>query len=534
MPRGNGSGRIYPHQRETNDTVETLGADIEIENYDNDLHETKDLEISNSTRRDYRNRIKRIILYWEANFAEYARVGVRSVSEVDQKDKALYYFDGAFKKDICYTGLNVKMFLKFLMHKKDRVDGKILSFNDIRKYKDAIIWGAKIAKTPLPRTFYEEVETYLNGYKKFAVQKKKEGKVAEEEADPITHTLFKLILNWAIGANNIYVWFWSLVQWNCMARGANVEPLGFHNISLGTDSMRFKYDDSKTKKSGEKLSTKNIYGNPFDYSQCFYFGLGIYCCIHANKLSSTEKLFINHGKKGKSATTRYQEQLVGLLSDKHDIVCQHIRVKHLNAYGMRKGSATLAACGTTAPPPVPSIARRGEWSMGSVLEVYWHFSEPGDQYLGRILVGLDPTDANFGTLPPHFTVVDPQNHPDIKRAAEMMFGPILAAHKDEEYNPAPLLYRSLASVIHHSDKLLEVIATHPGHDFNKIPILHDKALLERLKLLYTLDKTEGVLTEATGIPPHIETAVKLQVSLNFVRFYYIQMNTTNIIIFFII
>ena len=435
------------------------------------------------------------------------------MSEEDQKDITLYYFDGAYKKDIVYSGMNVKMFLKFLMQKKELGNGKVASFNDIRKYKDAVIWGSKTLKTPLPMAFYQETDSFLQGYKKLTVKKKKDGQIAEEEADPITHTLFKLLLHWVIKKNNIFVWFWSIVQWNCMARGANVDPLGFHNFTLGTDSIRAKYDDSKTKKAGEKLCFKNIYANPFDYSQCFYLGFGVYCCIFANKLSVHEQLFLKQGTKGRSAAVRYQEQLVGLLKDKHDIIRQHIRVDHFNAYGMRKGSATLAACGTTAPPPVPSIARRGEWSMGSVLEVYWHFSEPGDQYLGRILCGLDPTSATFGTLPPHFTVLDPTEHEDIKAAAEMMYGPILTAHKNEDYDPTALLYRCLASVVHHSDALLQVIAENPGHDFNKIPLLHEKPLLERLKGLVTTERTEGgVLMEATGIPPHIDTAVNLQVS----------------------
>ena len=131
MLRGNGSSYNLPHQQETNDTLEILGADIIIKNLEIELYETKDLEISCSIRRDCRKRIKRIILYWEANFEDYARVCIRSVLETDQKDKALYYFNGAFKKDIVYTGFNIKMFLKFLMCKKDCRDQKILSFNDI-------------------------------------------------------------------------------------------------------------------------------------------------------------------------------------------------------------------------------------------------------------------------------------------------------------------------------------------------------------------------------------------------------------------
>jgi hypothetical protein len=81
---------------------------------------------------------------------------------------------------------------------------------------------------------------------------------------------------------------------------------------------------------------------------------------------------------------------MGLVEANVEAVIHHIQISYMNAYGIRKGSATLAASGTTYPPPIPSIARRGEWSMGSVLDVYWHFSEPGDHYLGRILAGLDP------------------------------------------------------------------------------------------------------------------------------------------------
>ena len=153
--------------------------------------------------------------------------------------------------------------------------------------------------------------------------------------------------------------------------------------------------------------------------------------------------------------------------------------------------------------------------MGSVLEVYWHFSEPSDQYLGRILSGLDHVDATFEILPPHYTMIDPKNNIDAKRAVIMMHRLIIEGYKDKEHDPSALLYRYLASVVYHSDKLIQVIITCSGHDFSKIPILHDKTLLQRLKVLVTIDKTEGVLANATGIPPHIETAVKLQVSSYF-------------------
>jgi hypothetical protein len=45
---------------------------------------------------------------------------------------------------------------------------------------------------------------------------------------------------------------------------------------------------------------------------------------------------------------------------------------------------------------VSSIAARGKWSLGRVLDLYWHFAEPGDTFLGCILAGLDPSSEEFG------------------------------------------------------------------------------------------------------------------------------------------
>ena len=56
--------------------------------------------------------------------------------------------------------------------------------------------------------------------------------------------------------------------------------------------------------------------------------------------------------------------------------------------------------GTTAPPSVASVANQGEWSIGAVLDVYWHFAKPGDHYLGRVLSGLDPNHPDFSVLLP--------------------------------------------------------------------------------------------------------------------------------------
>jgi hypothetical protein len=46
------------------------------------------------------------------------------------------------------------------------------------------------------------------------------------------------------------------------------------------------------------------------------------------------------------------------------------------------------------------------WSMGLVKEHYLQFEKAGDQYLGRVVSGLDINDVSFAILPPHFECGD--------------------------------------------------------------------------------------------------------------------------------
>lgn len=96
------------------------------------------------------------------------------------------------------------------------------------------------------------------------------------------------------------------------------------------------------------------------------------------------------------------------------------------------------------PPPLPSVAQQGEWSQRSVFDVYYLFAEPGDQYLGWCLVGLDPNSIDFAVLPPYFTVG--LDDDDVTEAMSICFGDL-----GEHYNCSGLLSLLLASMIHAID-----------------------------------------------------------------------------------
>ena len=91
--------------------------------------------------------------------------------------------------------------------------------------------------------------------------------------------------------------------------------------------------------------------------------------------------------KKDTAATNHGEQLMSLIQPHLQEVANHMDVLRLTAYSNWKGSTTHAVSGTTMPPSTTSIARRGEWSIGVVLDCYWHFASVGDHYLGRPCIG---------------------------------------------------------------------------------------------------------------------------------------------------
>jgi len=505
----NTCGRRPRNQPITDDNVPIIGSDL-VQGNDvltDAIHSTMSKAMAPETRKNYRNRIARFIEYLKEHQPEYYQRGVRVVTDEMRADVSKYYFDK--KEDLIYSGLNVNFLMYYLASTDKNADGKLKSKGDIRKYRDAVSWGSKMAGEPLPSDFYQDMTRYIGAYNKKFAQAKKLGEVEEFSTDPIPLPVYRFLLRRSIETNNVFAWTWTLLQWNCMARSASIDCLAFHNFSVGLDSIIIKYDDSKADKTGEKLSEKNVYSNPLDWTMCTWLAIGIYCFLHQGNLVENERLFLKKGTKDGAGSMKYHEQVVGLVKGMEAFISPHMKFEKINPYGLRKGAATHAVSGTTAAPSIPSIARRGEWSIGSVLDVYWHFGSVGDHYLGRILCGLDPNDSSFSVLPPHWNLEDPLGNASIMKAMRSLYGPIMDGYTGRKENPSGILLRCLACIVYHSDSLRKTWVKYPGHDFSKLTILHDSLLLDDLKQLVTLQPTKGVLQAPTGIPPHIGLAVQV-------------------------
>ena len=229
--------------------------------------------------------------------------------------------------------------------------------------------------------------------------------------------------------------------------------------------------------------------------------------------SNRNTLFRNVNSDVGSGSHRYNSQLKKLFEGvMKAILPQFIRPDHANSHGTRKGAGVEATSGTTCPPPIPSVAARGEWSMGKVFDVYWTFAHAGDQYLGRILAGLDPNSANFACIPPHFE--EGLENSDINEAMNLCFKNIMDKNAEELPNIIGILLRFLACMVHHSDYLITtIISKNPANKLNQIPIFTDKDLLDRLKKLVSTKATSKI-PKASGIPPHTKQIVLMSDLIN--------------------
>jgi hypothetical protein len=198
-----------------------------------------------------------IFFFFSLNDKDYYSVGIRKLSKADCRRVTLDLFHYKNTHDLIYTGISVQMVKSFLAHKKQKADGNKSSYIQLCKYYDAILWGSQQAKQLLPGAFYEEFEKFLTSYRKETVDAKKEGKLDEQEVDPISWSLFKLILSWVLDTSNIFVWTYSILQRNnCMARSVNIGSIGFHNFRASKDHIVCCNDDTKMDKTGKMCTNK--------------------------------------------------------------------------------------------------------------------------------------------------------------------------------------------------------------------------------------------------------------------------------------
>ena len=62
-----------------------------------------------------------------------------------------------------------------------------------------------------------------------------------------------------------------------------------------------------------------------------------------------------------------------------------------------------ATSSSICPPPIISVASRGKWSLGKVLDLHWKWDELDNYYLNHMMASLNVKSQELSKLPPHFS-----------------------------------------------------------------------------------------------------------------------------------
>ena len=315
-----------------------------------------------------------------------------------------------------------------------------------------------------------------------------------------------------------------ILELNLMARSENVVDAHILHVHWEDDCLVFRFVKSKGDQIGRNRDQEwHVYANPHNPAICPVLALACYIFSNPGVFSVSEDEINNEQEdgeveaqvgdgvgrpascKGRLFPGDHQyDRFMGCL---HRIIEKYpneffalgIRPGDLGSHSARKGASSHACAGTTVSPPIVSICLRAMWSLGHVKERYLQYEKAGDQYLGRVVSGLDVNDVSFAVSPPFFDFEPGDGF------AEIIYSLMREYMVCGDRVPASVHHIFLfcfASLCFHFDYLAGVL--HPmnklqaSHFFNNIPnYARDAATVK-----YPWNKTDATPT-LTGLPPHI-------------------------------
>ena len=264
MPgRGNrrkkSKGRLsaHPDIDENNDTSTNETSPAETTVTINEEHlaagqETLSFNRVLKVKRDYCNRIARIIKWLEENYPAYTLQVVIPITPAMRSDPTRFFYKN--EQALQYHMLQYPVIEAFLGDVKMKEDGTHYSFSQQRKYYDSLLYGAEQMGKYLGNNFSNAMDKYFDCLKKEKSNAKQEGKLDTEDADPISQSLYEQICRWSVQENCMFVWVYTIMMWNCMARSVNIESLNTTSMKRGaSESIQWTYDKSKADQKGEKV-----------------------------------------------------------------------------------------------------------------------------------------------------------------------------------------------------------------------------------------------------------------------------------------
>ena len=184
---------------------------------------TADHAVKDATRKDYRNRLCRMINWCVAQYPQFATTSICQILENDANDTTKHFYNQTH--DFMYNKIDpeiIKAFMSTIQTENEDGTGKTRSFSHVRKFHDAILFGACEQRTILPHIYHQEMKKYINSFQKESIQAKRKGNTDEMDADPMQFELYSKLCAWTVDSGDMFAWVYLVILWNCMGRSGSV------------------------------------------------------------------------------------------------------------------------------------------------------------------------------------------------------------------------------------------------------------------------------------------------------------------------
>jgi hypothetical protein len=182
---------------------------------------------------------------------------------------------------------------------------------------------------------------------------------------------------------------------------SNTGRLHLDHLQWPDDSLIVYFAHQKNDQQGKRAAFRwHLFCNPFNKYVCPVFALSLWLASNKEMTMSDGHLF-----PGSNQQLRFNKLFRSFLNEHsqlvHDCGCDpDLRGVH----SFRKGTLTFLSSGSTAGPTSGAIHQRARWSQRKVNDTYILFERAGDQFIGRILAGLNIHQHIVAVLPPRFGV----------------------------------------------------------------------------------------------------------------------------------
>ena len=374
-------------------------------------------------------------------------------------------------------------------------------------------------------TFLENVDKYMEGVVRVVAQAAQDGLGSVERGKrEITYEVYEMMMVWFLEEKShegIFGRAFLALTWNLMCRGVNT-CICLKHLLWRADAFGISFSHVKNDPAGSRnWHPRHIYANPDNYHVCCITAVTEYLLCYPQLFQDGNgRLFPGPKQEERFGTILQRvlgkkiDELRGLGYGPNDI----------GVHSIRKGAGTFASSGTTAAPSSVSVNNRGGWTLGGVRDVYMLYERAGDQYVGRILSGMNVLSPRFGASAPDFyyhgeigvceaVALVQEKQAEVDREVQTVLNSCFGELDESLVCIRKTLRLGIASLLHHFDTAKQY---HGDSPLGMSPIFRNREFLSLRRCVRVIFPWETdpiaqrCIMKLTGVPPHVVELAALE------------------------